>query len=226
VNELTAPAAPQYDPSEWITPADAVAAVNEVEWSDGNRALIARRAHNGLIRTRCDLVIVYVSGPHGPTPPQRQENIEVPLEVWAAVIRGELDGNWAIGDFQCTFRSLNGRRVDAGTAVKCILSGVKLYRADIEKMLPQRPELPVADDTVPKARGGRPQSEAWRDWIAELALYIHENGAPPGSGNAGADKIINGVEDGLAARGQQGPARSTVQPTVYAVLARIRGAGN
>jgi hypothetical protein len=67
---------------------------------------------------------------------------------------------------------------------------------------------------------GRHQSDLWPEWVAELVLYFHEHGLP--AGTAGQDHLIATIATRLALRGHNDPARSTVQPTVRAVLALLR----
>ncbi|WDR06675.1 hypothetical protein PSQ90_04210 [Devosia rhodophyticola] len=116
-------------------------------------------------------------------------------------------------------------------------------KSDIMSMLPAGlvtssapiPSLPVdapttntspADQLERVARGGRPKSENWTNWIAELVNYIHEEGMPSGSGAEGQDAVIGAIEERLAARGLDTLSRSTVQPVVRAALLRLRSAGN
>lgn len=70
--------------------------------------------------------------------------------------------------------------------------------------------------------GGRKLSELWPDWVAELVKTIHDDGLPAGAGSQGQEELITRVANGLAARGIECPARSTVQSTVQAVLDRLR----
>jgi hypothetical protein len=71
---------------------------------------------------------------------------------------------------------------------------------------------------------GRPRSEKWSDWIAELVALVHEEGVPDGLGSEGQDPIIAAIDSRLIERGKEGPSRSTVQPVVRAVLQRLRSA--
>lgn len=73
--------------------------------------------------------------------------------------------------------------------------------------------------------GGRPRSNRWPNWVAELVLHLHENGFPAGEGANGQDALISAVESRLAQHGREAPSRTTVQETVRAVLVRYRKAG-
>ena len=69
---------------------------------------------------------------------------------------------------------------------------------------------------------GRPLSERWKPWIAELVAYVHDNGIPEGVGSQGQEELINAVADRLASQGEGVLGRSTVQSVVQAVLDRLR----
>lgn len=88
----------------------------------------------------------------------------------------------------------------------------------------QAPELATPQKGQQRA-GGRPRSSRWPDWIAELVLYLHENGFPKGDGAAGQDALIAAVESRLVQNDREAPSRATVQETVRAVLVRYREAG-
>jgi hypothetical protein len=86
--------------------------------------------------------------------------------------------------------------------------------------------MPGPQSPEPLSRGGRPKSESWVNWIAELVCYVHEEGIPDGSGAEGQDAVIGAIEERLAARDLESPSRSTVQAAVRAALMRLRSAGN
>jgi len=90
------------------------------------------------------------------------------------------------------------------------------------QVLPASRSMPSSE---PLARGGRPKSENWANWIAELVSYIHEEGIPDGSGADGQDALIAAVEERLNARDLESLGRSTVQAAVRAALLRLRLAG-
>jgi len=77
---------------------------------------------------------------------------------------------------------------------------------------------------APEEKGGRPMSALWPEWVAELASLVHENGYPEGQGTKGMEELISNVEERLAARNLEAPARATVQATAQAVLRRYRSA--
>jgi hypothetical protein len=80
----------------------------------------------------------------------------------------------------------------------------------------------VADAKV----GGRPAARWWPDFAVELALFIHEEGVPPGSGHDGQSEVLDKILGRLSRAGKEEPGRATVQPVINAVLRRIRSAGN
>ena len=84
-------------------------------------------------------------------------------------------------------------------------------------------EIEKAEPAV--SRGGRPPAKWWPDFAEELAMFIHEEGIPGGSGHDGQSEILDKVCARLTAAGKPEPGRATVQPVINAVLARIRSAG-
>lgn len=84
---------------------------------------------------------------------------------------------------------------------------------------------PMMPDGGRQRSGGRPRSNRWPNWVAELVLHLHENGFPAGEGANGQDALISAVESRLAQHGREAPSRTTVQETVRAVLVRYREAG-
>ncbi len=105
---------------------------------------------------------------------------------------------------------------------------------ELKRRLGDEPQIEEAENEKPQRQperegrrgGGRPMSPLWPEWVAELVAHIHEEGIPKGVANDGAEALITRVADGLAARGLEGPSRSTVQDAVQAVLRRLRLAGN
>ena len=79
---------------------------------------------------------------------------------------------------------------------------------------------------ITNEQNGRPISKLWPDWVAELTLYIEEVGLPEGRDNRGQTQVINEIESRLMEKGLEAPSRTTVQPTVRAVLRAHRLAGN
>lgn len=208
---------------DWISAADAYDLVRKSHQSRAAEA-ICSRAHDGLIAAKAHTLII--GG-------KRHEDAKIPAPFWWAKGNGALNQNWASGDFDTWIRS----------KVHWRAYGVKFLKRDIVSMLPASlvtssaptPDLPAeapasnsrpADQPEPVARGGRPKSENWTDWIAELVNYIHEEGMPSGSGAEGQDAIIGAIEERLAARGLDTLSRSTVQPVVRAALLRLRSAEN
>ena len=132
---------------------------------------------------------------------------------WAAP-RGLLGGasavpseRWVAGDFQgCS----EGFR-------PCNAEGVQFMRADIERLFPAGPR------TSRSRSGGRSPGKWWPAFSAELVLYIHDNGVPPGTGTDGIEKVIADILSNLAAQGLEDlPARSSIQGVIADVLQRLR----
>jgi hypothetical protein len=204
-----------FQPEDWLSAAETIQLVRQATGSEYSHIMIAKRAHAGLVRTWAQLVVADSRPSH---------DVEIPPDFWWAEGQAALTQNWAIGDFETW--------IDQKFLVQAF--GVKFHRDGLQKMLPDsmkavtpEPKPPASPNTsVRNGSGGRPRSEYWTDWVAELACLIHEEGLPTGVGSQGADALIARVADRLAQRGLEGPARSTVQPTAIAILRRLRDAEN
>jgi hypothetical protein len=90
---------------------------------------------------------------------------------------------------------------------------------------PGAEEIPAWNSEAAKHPRGRSAAKWWPDFAEELAVFIHEEGIPDGSGHGGQSEILGKVCARLTAAGKHEPGRATVQPVINAVLARIRSAG-
>lgn len=118
------------------------------------------------------------------------------------------------------------------------VSDVSFYLTDLQILFPKsfdlldKPQMVSNPSSAPavvekaRTKGGRKLSPSWPQWVAEVVAHIHENGIPDGEGASGVDVMLKTVADRLAERGLEGPARTTSQETMRAVLLRLRGAGN
>jgi hypothetical protein len=203
-----------FCPDDWLTAAETIRLVRDVTLSPSSHITIATRAHAGLLRAHAELLVM---------DKRRELNTEVPARFWWARGHDALTQNWETGDFETWV----GDRLDK---VRVQAFGVRFFREDLRRMIPSAfPEapMPVVASETPRPSGGRSMSPHWPDWVAELVATIHEDGIPEGRGTDGTDQLITRLADGLAKRGKEGPARSTVQPAVHAVLRRMRdGAEN
>lgn len=148
----------------------------------------------------------------------------VPARAWAIARRGERGRiDWAIGYIQCFISLQQGQR-----PVYLRAHGIQFLKAEMDRLAPSVP-CPVktyleepAGKPPAKNKGGAPRSAAWEDFISELAAKIHEEGIPQGEGTQGAEQFMEDLFDRLATCGKEHPQRSTVQPTIRAVLQRLR----
>ena len=190
---------------DWISAAATIALVRTATLSPTANVALATRAHAGLLRAHCALLIINGT--------QRHTDCEVPREFWWAEGHDALEQNWEVGDFETWINK----------TVRFQVFGARFHRDDIERIVGSsqigriRPE-PAAN----KESGGRPMSTLWPEWVAELAGLIHEEGVPAGSGTKGTEDLISTIANRLAERGLEAPARATVQETAKAVLRRIR----
>lgn len=196
----------EFRPQDWLSASEAIRLVRNVVRCQTASITIATRAHAGLIRSRADLMIIDA---------ESRADVDVPIKFWWADGHEALTQNWDTGDFE-TWSDRKHLRA----------FGVRFHRDDLERMVPAAFEAKLEPPPRDEARnaGGRRMSELWPDWVAELALQIHESGIPPGAGSQGADELIAMIAARLSERGLDAPARTTVQETVTAVLRRLRTA--
>lgn len=150
-------------------------------------------------------------------------------QFWTACRESKVR-DWRSGDFEIS--------VDGRFTVRA--EGVLFYLSDLKALFPKafalqakranRPPSPEPElapsVNVAAAKGGRKLSPSWPQWVAEVVAHIHENGIPEGEGASGVDVMLKNVSDRLAEQGLEGPARTTSQETMRAILLRMRGAGN
>lgn len=141
-------------------------------------------------------------------------------------VAGNFVGSGEIEGAACSVR-ITGVQLDVNgvLALEAMLS-VEPLPTSMEVSPAKTGDMKAASVVLPEGAGGRPRSEKWSDWIAELAAFVHEEGIPDGAGIEGQDAVIAAIDSRLFNRDKEGPSRSTVQPVVRAVLQRMRSAGN
>jgi hypothetical protein len=194
--------------------------------AEASSALL-KHCRAGLVRSRCKEIWSRLRTRYGDQEPDVEHDVEVPEWAWSSVSGPDAILNWPASAFA-------GEDLIDGDEVKVKLTGVELevggvieleryiqsLRSDAEGAPPKEPEAPAS-----VGKGGRRPSEKWPDWVAELVAVVHDEGIPGGVGSQGQEKLLERIANALAERGLEGPARTTVQPVVQAVLDRLR-AGN
>jgi hypothetical protein len=187
--------------------------------------LILKACRIGLVEARCQNIAWRVRDRYGTTDFEEQR-VSIPEWFWERCTSGpDTLLNWSNGRFA-------GSGLVDGEEYKAVISGVEFLVADIvgiegtdearDQAHRSRPSEP--NPTVADVAAGRRLSDKWRPWTAELVSYIHEAGIPEGVGSQGQEELINAVANRLVERGEEPLSRSTVQPTVQAVLDRLRSA--
>jgi hypothetical protein len=206
---------PRKNPEDWLSATQTVTRAESAGRHRVDRRDLVRQAAAGHLRTWAPSYQV------GKTP---WVDVEPPPFFWAALGQGA-EQIWAVGKFTIPVRK----------SLTVSAYAVVFHRGDLQELFPKifavvppppKPASPLSPaplpTATPKAKGGRKMSASWPDWVAELVAYIHESGVPEGEGTAGVDVVLKAVADQLASRGLEGPARSTVQETMRAVLLRLR----
>lgn len=190
---------------------------------------ILRFCRAGLIETRCSSIWWEVddalrSSEH------EDEHVAIPSWFWDRCSTGpDAILNWNSG-------TLAGRGRVEGKLHKVRIKGAEFDVGgiiDLEVMLKSEGDSGVLSNdeqgeqaSKPGTASGRPRSEKWIDWTAELVAHLYFNGLPEGDGVEGQDALIAAVDERLMARGLDGPSRSTVQPIARATLLLLRSAEN
>jgi hypothetical protein len=180
--------------------------------AEGTPKALVDWAEGGLLRARAGRIVqAFEQGE------DIEENVfeDAPIEayVWTLMVRRwPRNFDWMSGTFRGSIEWPD--RIESIAAYD-----IRFSKSDLDAL------RGAATDPIPpvKGKGGRPPSEHWPDFCAELAAYIHEEGLPPGRDTEGADVILKRVLDGLAKRGIAA-SRTTFQPAVQATLRRLRGA--
>ena len=179
--------------------------------SGSSHIAIAKRASAGLLRSNAELIIVSQTGRYGRD--KRLDDADVPDKFWVSNGYSAMTQNWDLGDFSAN--------VDTHTKMQTF--GVRFRREDVERMLGTH--LPLGEATPPATAAtlarGRPMSPLWPEWVAELALFVHEVGIDTG---LTVEELIVRLDERLIMRGLDAPKRTTVQDTARAVLRRLRAA--
>ncbi len=151
--------------------------------------------------------------------------IAVPTAFWAALCHwneSDQGDDWIAGDFELYFA--NGYEQHRGHVIGLEVREDQLPR-DLDPAITS--QVSSAQPIITEAKaGGRSAAKWWPDFAEELALFIHEEGVPPGSGHDGQSEVLDKICKRLTAASKEEPGRATVQPVINAVLERIRSAGN
>jgi hypothetical protein len=195
-----------FQPELWISAAETIARVRNATLSPTSEVSIATRAFAGLLRANAALLIIES---------QRFEDAPVPAGFRWAKGHEALTQNWELGDFETW--------IDRRAQIQAF--GVRFRREDVDLMLgalpaPKGPSVPT---TPAKVAPGRPRSDLWPEWIAELVAQVHDGGLPA---TPSVDELIGRVDNALAERGLEAPSRTTVRETVGAVIRRMKAGGN
>lgn len=147
----------------------------------------------------------------------------------AAAAGADVTTMWTMSEF--THRLLRQQHPNA----RITYAGIRMAKADIERRMAiagwgdpknDNAEPLVAIAQPPTGNSGRRRADWWPDFAEELAVYMHEMGVPEGYGQQGQSAMIDEIFRRLNTRGKNEPGRTSVQPVVHAVLARLRQGGN
>jgi hypothetical protein len=208
----------------WLAARDALKRVCDATGKSPALAasLIITHCRIGHIEAQAEELTIRYRNPFGEQVEDEGDAQPVPDWFWNECT----DNNASAQDWERGVFSGRGIVYDKTSNVKLI--GVQFKDSDLS-VFDNMIEVALETETLDGqkgSQGGRRQSKAWPDWIAELVSHIHEEGCPPGEGSQGQEAIIGAVANRLAKRGIDGPSRSTVQTAVRAVLDRLRSAGN
>lgn len=203
------------DEAIWMSANAALKLVAQYNGSSLAARSILNRSSSGMLLARARLFRKYRGNGS-----EDVHDDTLPSDFWHASQKGS---DWAAGDFTVQVSDRHGYRYERWQAF-----GVMFERAGIEAML-ARPEstnaLPEPTDR-PSRQSGRRAAAWWPHFAEELAIYLHEEGMPDGTGAEGQSEVIDAIFTRMNHNGKTEPSRATIQPVVTAVLRRIRTAGN
>lgn len=184
--------------------------VFEDEWAaiDELRLLAAA----GVVRTRAAAI-----RRQGEEQPSWSEPGPLDPAFWMTLIQDQAPADnvedWQAGRFRC--RPRDGDLVEA--------SGVEFCVEDIRRWMPGfAPEMASQqEDRSAATRRGRRPANWWPAFAEELAIYLHDQGPPPGEGSEGSEQVIEAVLARLSDRDITAN-RTSIQPVVVAALRRLR----
>lgn len=195
----------------WVSASDLMTAAvgpDSFWYGSAEEEAICKRAHAGLLPTRAKAYFV-----------ERDEsfNVLLPRGFWRAEDKPGLEKDWHRGDFSTRVNGYQERAF-----------GVEFDRQAVEAMgidLSAPNVIATPSAQMNTNRGGRKLASGWPEFVAELTSILHYDGFPDGVGTEGADALIEKVLTAMTERGADHTlGRSTVQPTVNAVLRRHRSA--
>jgi hypothetical protein len=157
--------------------------------------------------------------------------MEVPTVFWELyddVQDKEYWFDWVSGDFYCEYVLEGSDDGKEDVVVKNIVMGLEvdaryLFSGSNAETMPSKST--TLFEVSARAKGGRAPANWWPSFAEELAWYVHEAGFPAGKGNEGQSEIIDAVFERMTSAGKPEPSRTTVQPVINALLARVRSAG-
>lgn len=204
----------------WVTAAEALEMASRRDGNENAAAFLTRAAaleldQRPMLRTKAAKAEV---SPPASYLPVRRDRI-VHRFWWDGKVEVE---HWGAGFFELRSRHYQDRAMR--------LSGLHFSLDDLTALGMEAVEKNVmaksgnASATNEKrGRGGRRPSNWWPHFAAELAVYVHENGIPLGTGSDGQGDVIAAIQKRMVENGHEGvPDRSSIQPVVQAVLDRLR----
>ena len=136
--------------------------------------------------------------------------------------------HWVTGNFNLGMAgNAHFEREGVAFNVEFELSGLPCAETVGSFVVP--PAIPGSDQAAPTAReiqrplNSRPPAVWWPAFAEELAIYMHEFGAPTGQGAEGQSAVIEKIQTRLTEARRPAPTRTQVQSVVTRVLRRMRG---
>lgn len=222
------------NPNEWISLAEALATLQNLDPTWDAKALIGDALSSGSLRSRssggsakCYKPEKETLGPLGEIEPAVWESIfERPLSFNGSEL------NWRAGSCRLNFRfygQLSFIKVSArdfqGLVGQTVMAAA-VERLEIKQGLPSADDrkLPISEvETSSKKtfESGRRPANWWPDFARELAIEIHDNGLPENQ-----SILITRVQARFSHAGKPEPSRSQIQPVIREIFAAIGPAGN
>lgn len=209
--------------ARWLRPADALARL-PAEWdlAQKRRAIVLRLSQS-LIKAAARGGTVW---DQRTAKPLRFGLID--KRFWGGNFGMPTDQFWQVGDAEFD----NGHPIDSprvyfdddptdkyASTAGCTLLDVRLNPEDFHAEFGQK------SNPMPAASAGRKAASWWPAFSEEIAVYVHEEGLPDGDGSEGQEQVIRAILQRLSDRNIDA-SRTSIQPVIKAILARLRSARN
>lgn len=156
----------------------------------------------GVVRTKADVMSVKRNDADA----EVTVKCEVPTETWS-------NGYFTLVDAPSGYLTVSNSDWEDRRPIFTVFFGLKICQGDVLDHL-------MSKQPATKRKLGRPPGNFWPHLAEEIAVYVHENGAPDDT--APIAPVIKDILDRLSTRGVDTPSDWPVRGVLENVFKRIR----